>query len=149
MSKSSKSARGSALRHFIGHNGRFTAQEVADATVKMQQRDPDRYSACSVRALQGYLAGDNEPYGKRFNAIVACLGVGYVNLWLAEHGMGGVYELLSRPPETAEMLSVMANLTALLAAAASDGYIDHNERAQLKPAANAAAVMLQAWLRAA
>lgn len=149
MSKANAGARGSALRHFIGHNGRFTAQEVADATVKLQQRDPERFAACSVRGIEGYLAGENQPYGHRFNALCACLGAEYVNLWLAEIGMGGVYELLSRPPETAEMMAVLSNVMALLATANMDGHVDHMERAAILPQANMAVVMLNRWLRAA
>lgn len=149
MDENSKSRRGSALRHFVGHGTRFTAEELADATARLQQRDSERFNACSAKTIRGYLAGENQPYGKRFNALCACLGAEYVNLWLAEIGMGGVYELLSRPPETAEMMAVLSNVLALLATANVDGHVDHNERAAILPQANAAVVALSAWLRRA
>ena len=110
-----------ALRLRVGRGRKYTWSGVSDAT------------GVAPRTLESYVQGAT-PGLPAFLSLCAALGPGFTSDVLAACGQVA-HESDIHEPEHLKVLTALTRLSASLAEAVEDGYVDHREAAALRPEA--------------
>ncbi|KRS17512.1 hypothetical protein RIdsm_02515 [Roseovarius indicus] len=112
-----------ALRLRVGRGKRYSVQGLADA------------ARIKPRTIESYLSGDATPGLNGFISLCAVLGPAFTSDVLAEAGLVA-RSADADEPEHMRAISLMSEGTRMIADALADGYVDHQERAKIKPHAD-------------
>ncbi|MCA0961174.1 hypothetical protein [Salipiger bermudensis] len=111
-----------ALSLRIGRGKRFSFRQVSDA------------SGIAERTIDSYARGDNAPTLGPLLSLFATLGPGFTSdvLALADQSASGCS---GDDPEHMRVLCAAGELVSMISSAVEDGYVDHQEAANLRPLA--------------
>jgi hypothetical protein len=118
-----------ALRIRVGRGRRYSFASLSDAT------------GIATRTLESYVHGAS-PTLANFLSLCAVLGPGFTSDVLAVSGQSAKEGTLD-DPEHMRVLCHLTSLSAQIAEAVADGYVDHREAAQLKPIAQQVIELLE------
>ena len=108
-----------ALQLRIGRGKRYSFRQVADAT------------GIPERTIDSYARGDNAPTWANMVALCAVRGPGFTSDVLVDAGQTAT-ACDGSAPEHMRALCALTEASAALAEALADGFVDHQEAAQIR-----------------
>lgn len=124
-----------ALRILVGRGKKYSVQGVAEAT------------GIKARTIESYLSGDATPGMNGLLSLCSVLGPSFTSDVLAPCGQVA-RAADTDAPEYMRAISMMGEGCSILADALADGYVDHQERARIKPFAVEILPVIQAMASA-